>query len=49
MLLCFKEYIKECETSKEDSGKQILLQRQDTNESSTKSKTIDLGNKVKVM
>ena len=31
MISCFKEHIKECETSKEDSGKHILLQRQETN------------------
>ena len=46
----FKEDIKGCETSKEDSGKQILSQRREINESSIKSKMkIDLGNKVKVM
>ena len=39
-----------CETSKEDFGNQILLQRHETNEASIKSKMkIDLGNKVKVM
>ena len=33
MISCFKENIKGCETSKEDVGKQILLQRNENNES----------------
>ena len=50
MILCLKEDIKGCETSKEDSGKQILWQRHETNESSIKLKMkIDLGNKLKVL
>ena len=45
-----KEDIKECETSKVDSGKQILLQRHETNKSSKKLKMkIDLDNTLKVL
>ena len=36
MISCFRENIKGYETSKEDNGKQILLQRNETNESSRK-------------
>ena len=50
MISCLKEDIKGYETSKEDSGKQILLQRHETNESSKKLKMkIDLDNKLKVL
>jgi len=46
---CLREDIKGFETSKEYFGKQILLQRYETAESSTKLKMkIDLGNKLKV-
>ena len=47
---CLREDIKGFETSKEYFGKQILLQRYETAESSTKLKMkIDLGNKLKVL
>ena len=49
MISCLKEDIKGYETSKEDSGKQILLKRYETNELSIKLKMkIDLDNKLKV-
>ena len=50
MISCLKEDIKGYETSKEDSGKKILLQRYEANESSIKLKIkIDLNNKLKVL
>ena len=45
-----KENVKGYDTSKEDFGKQILLQRHETYESSIKLKMkIDLDNKLKVL
>ena len=45
---CLKEDIKTIETSKENSNKQLLEQRDDTSELSVKLKTeIDSGNKIK--
>merc|ERR1712161_90260 len=45
MILCLKEDIKGLETSKEGFGKQVLLQRNETTESSVKLKMeIDSGN-----
>ena len=50
MISCFKEDIKERETSKVDSGRQLILKRQETNESSNKLKMkIDLNNKLQVL
>ena len=50
MISCLKEDIKGYETSKKDSGKKILLQRYETNESSIKSKIkIVLNNNLKVL
>ena len=50
MISCFKENIKGCETSKEDDGKQIRLQRNETNESSIKLQMKnDLSNTLKVL
>ena len=50
MISCLKEDIKGCETSKENSGNQKLLQRYENNESSIKLKTkSDLSNKFKVL
>ena len=47
---CLREDIKGFETSKEYFGKQILLQRYEAAESSTKLKMkIDLGNKLKAL
>jgi len=47
---CLREDIKGFETSKEKFGKQILLQRYEIAESSTKLKMkIDLGYKLKVL
>ena len=47
---CLREDIKGFETSKEKFGKQILLQRYEIAESSTKLKMkIDLGNKLKIL
>ena len=47
---CLKEGIKGCAISKEDSGTQIILQKNETNESSIKLKIEnDLSNKLKVM
>ena len=50
MVSCLKEDIKEFETSKVDSGKQLLLQKHEPNESSKKLKMkIDLDNILKVL
>ena len=50
MISCLKEDIIGSETSKQDSGKQILLQGNEINESSIKLKAkITLGNKMKVL
>ena len=49
MISCLNEDIKGWETSNEDSGKQILLQRNETNESTIKLQMKnDLSNKLKV-
>ena len=48
--LCLKEDINGCAISKEESGKQIILQRNETNESSIKLKMKNnLSNKLKVL
>ena len=48
--LCLKEDMNGCAISKEESEKQIILQRNETNESSIKLKMKnDLSNKLKVM
>ena len=50
MISCLKDDIKERETSKVDYGKQLILKRQKTTESSTKLKMkIDLNNKLQVL
>ena len=47
---CFKDNIKGCETSKKDYGKQTLLQRNETKESSkTLQMKNDLSNTLKVL
>ena len=50
MISCWNEDIIGLETSKEGSGKQILLQRHETTELSIKLQIkMDLGNKLKVL
>ena len=50
MTSCWKEDIIGLETSKESSGKQILLQRHETTAFSVKFQIkIDLGNKLRVL
>ena len=50
MISCLKDDIKERETSKVDYGKQLILKRQRTTESSTKLKMkINLNNKLQVL
>ena len=50
MISCLKDDIRERETSKVYYGKQLILKRQETTESSTKLKMkIDLNNKLQVL